>query len=306
MKTPLPSAARLGLARFLPVVAMSAALLTGCKGNKPGQTFAEQPAPPPSAPAIGTHLREDEVLAFVNPQHLPVYTGPTGSIEGTITITGDPSPDVPALDYHKCPAGKEVYDKLFRVGATQSNGSRTLADALVAVTGYTAFVPERNPVKTVTFEHCALSQRTIDLTIGQRLDVASKDDILFAPILAQAQLPALMLANKATAPVGLAAPKPGYYTLIDRMELAYLRADVYALLQPLHTVTSLDGHYRIDGIPVGKVSVGTRLARIRKDVSRSVDVEANVVKTVDLSLEFKVATDVPEEPVIKRSSMPIP
>jgi hypothetical protein len=90
------------------------------------------------------------------------------------------------------------------------------------------------------------------------------------------------------------------------MELAYLRADVYALLQPLHTVTSLDGHYRIDGIPVGKVSVGTRLARIRKDVSRSVDVEANVVKTVDLSLEFKVATDVPEEPVIKRSSMPIP
>jgi hypothetical protein len=27
---------------------------------------------------------------------------------------------------------------------------------------------------------------------------------------------------------------------------------------------------------------------------------------VDLSLEFKVATDVPEEPVIKRSSMPIP
>ena len=284
-------------------------LAFACKGdgNKPGEAFAAQPAPPPSAPANGSHLKDSEVLAFVNPQHLPVYTGPTGSLEGTITITGDPSPDVPALDYHKCPAGKDTYDKLFRVGATQSNGARTLADALVAVTGYGAyFIPERNPVRSVTFEHCALNARTIDVTIGQRIEVSSKDDLLFAPILAQAQLPALMLASKNTAPVALYPPKPGYYTLIDRMELSYLRGDVYALLQPLHTVTSLDGHYRIDGIPVGNVTLNTRLARIRKEASRTVQVEANVVKTVDLALEFKAATDVPVEPIIKPSSMPIP
>jgi hypothetical protein len=279
----------------------------GCKGDKPGRTFAAQPGPPPLVPANGSHLKDEEVLAFVNPQNLPVYMGPTGSIEGTITITGDPSPDVTGLDFKKCPAAQASYDKLFRTGATQSNGAKTLADALVAVTGYGSFfIPERNQVKSVTFEHCAFDARTIDMTIGQRLEVTSKDDLLFAPILAQAQQPALMLASKSTAPVGLYPPKPGYYTVVDRMELSYLRADLYVLLQPLHTVTSLDGHYRIDGIPIGTVTVNTRLARIRKETSKQVVVEANTVQTVDLGLTFDAKTDAPKEPVIRQSSMPIP
>jgi hypothetical protein len=295
--------------RWLLLLASAVLSLPGCKGHgdKPGEGFAAQPPPPPAEPANGSHLKEREVLAFVNPQSLPVYTGPTGSIEGTITITGDAAPDVPGLDFHKCPAAKEAYQKLFRVGATQSNGAKTLGDALVAITGYGSFfVPERSPVRSVTFQDCSLDARTIDTTIGQRIEVASKDNILFAPILAQAQLPALMLASKDTAPVSLYPPRPGYYTLVDRMELSYLRADVYTLLQPLHTVTSMDGHYRIDGIPVGAATVNTRLARLRKETSRQVTVAANTVQTVDLNLDFKLATDVPKEPIIKASSMPIP
>jgi len=295
--------------RWLALLAPFVCHLAACKGQglKPGESYAAQPAPPPSAPANGSHLKPEEVLAFVNPQNLPTYTGPTGSIEGTITITGDAPPDVPGLDFKKCPAARATYEKLFRVGPTQSGGARALADALVAVTGYGSFfIPERKPVRSVTFENCALDARTIDMTIGQRLEVGSKDELLFAPILAQAQTPALMLASKNTDPVGLYPPRPGYYTLIDRMELSYLRADVYTMLQPLHTVTTLDGHYRIDGIPVGNVTVNTRLARIRKEASRAVQVDANTVQTVDLTLDFKAATDVPNEPVIKRSSMPIP
>jgi hypothetical protein len=161
-------------------------------------------------------------------------------------------------------------------------------------------------VRKITFENCAFDVRTIDMTIGQKLEVTNKDNLLFAPSLAQAPLPALMLAARNTAPVNVYPPRPGYYTLVDRMELSYLRGDVYALLQPLHTVTALDGHYRIDGIPVGTVTVSTRLARLRKEASRQVEVHANSVQTVDLNLEFNGATDVPKEPVIKPSSMPIP
>jgi hypothetical protein len=284
--------------------------VVACKGRgslKPGETYAAQPPPPPAAPANGSQLKEAEVLAFVNPQKLPVYTGPTGSIEGTISITGDPSPDVPGLDFRKCPAAKSMYEKLFRTGATQSNGAKTLADALVAVTGYGSyFVPERNATHHLTFEHCAFDARTIDMTIGQNLEITNKDDALFAPSLAQAPLPALMLAAKNTAPVSLYPPRPGYYTVVDRMELAYLRGDLYVMLQPLHAVTSLDGHYRIDGIPVGEVTVNTRLARLRKETSRKVVVDANAVQTVDLTLDFKATTDVPKEPVVKTNSMPIP
>lgn len=298
--------------RTLGLLALSFCLpvAPACKGDKArpaGETYAAQPAPPPSVPANASQLRASEVLAFVNPEKLPVYTGPTGSIEGTISITGDPPPDVPGLDFRKCPAAHSMYEKLFRVGATQSNGARTLADALVAVTGYgNRFVPERQPVRKLTFENCAFDARTIDLTIGQSLEITNKDAALFAPSLQQAPLPALMLAAKNTAPVNVYPPRPGYYTLVDRMELAYLRGDVYALMQPFHAVTALDGHYRIDGIPVGPVTVSTRLARLRKETSRQVEVHADTVQTVDLALDFKAATDVPKEPVIKPSSMPIP
>ena len=165
----------------------------------------------------GSHLKDDELLAIVNPQKLPVYTGPTGSLEGTITITGDPAPDVPGLDFQQVSRGEGDLREALSRRRDASERCPDLADALVAVTGYAGFVPERNPVRSVTFENCVLDTRTIDMTIGQRIEVASKDDILFAPILAQAQLPALMLASKNTAPVGLFPPKPGYYTLIDRM-----------------------------------------------------------------------------------------
>ncbi len=277
------------------------------KPTKPGESAAPQPPPPPMEPANGSHLSEDEVLKFVNPTKAPVYAGPTGSIEGTISIKGDPPPDVPGLDFHKCPAGRDTYGKLFRVGATQANGAKALADALVAVTGYGSFfLPERNPVRSVTFEGCALDARTIDMTVGQRLEVSSKENVLFAPILLQAQEPALMLASKNTAPVGLYPPRPGYYTLVDRMELTYLRADVYVLLQPLHTVTREDGHYRIDGIPVGTVTVSTRLARLRKETSRSVQIDPNMVQTVDLTLDFDATKDIPKEPPQKPKDMPIP
>ncbi len=283
---------------WVALFASTLACLGACKGCglKPGERYAEQPPPPPSAPASGGQMKESEILAFVNPQKLPVYRGPTGSLEGTITITGDPSPDVPGLDFHKCPAGKDTYEKLFRVGAPLPSGARPLADALVAVTGYAGFIPERNPARKVTFEHCALDARTIDVTVGQKIEVTGKDDLLFAPSLTQAPMPALMLASKSTEPVSLYPPRPGYFTLVDRMELSYVRADVYTLLQPLHTVTLLDGHYRIDGIPVGKVLLSTRLARIRKEASKQVEVSADAIKTVDMSVEFNAATDTPAPP----------
>jgi hypothetical protein len=228
-------------------------------------------------------------------------------VEGTILIKGDPSPDVPGQDFHKCPAGQDVYQKLFRAGAQRPDGGAPLADALVAVTGYGAFfIPEREPVRRVTFDQCALDVRTVDMTVGQRIDVTGEGSQLFAPGLTQVPTPALMLATKDTEPVGLFPPRPGYYTLIDRMDLTFVRADVYVMLQPLHTVTGLDGHYRIDGIPVGTVTVNTRLARIRKEASRSVEVVADTVKTLDLSIDFKAATDTPASPTLPPGTTLIP
>jgi hypothetical protein len=285
--------------------------LVGCK-HASGDTSpsdekdAPQPPPPPSVPVNATELPLEKIEAFVNRNNAPLYTGPTGSLEGTITITGDPPAEVKGLDFSKCPAGRDVYGKLFRVGAKQANGSSTLGDALVAVTGYPGFIPERNLAKRISFDNCAFSTRTIDLTMGQKLEVVNNGQKLIAPSLAQAPLPALMLAAQNTAPVNVYPLKPGYYTLVDRMELSYLRDDLYSMYTPLHTVTTLDGHYRIDGIPVGKVSVNARLPTIRKETTREVEIHANKVRTVDLSLVFTAATDTPTQPVPRPNVMPIP
>ena len=59
------------------------------------------------------------------------YEGPTGTVKGNITITGDPAPTTPFKYPKPCSAAAGTYGKLFRVG--QDGG---LADALVTVTEY--------------------------------------------------------------------------------------------------------------------------------------------------------------------------
>jgi hypothetical protein len=227
------------------------------------------------------------VSAFRNPNNLPPYSGPTGSIEGTITVTGDPPPDTKA-DFSKCPLAQVEYGKLFREGQPRPDGSRPLADAIVGVTGYSGFyVPDPDPVRSISIEDCGFSSRTVDMTIGQTLEVQNKTKRLYAPTLVQIDTPALMVATPGGDPVKLYPAKPGYYTLIDRIGADYMTANVYVVAYPLHAVSGLDGHYRIDGVPVGNLRVSARLAAIQKTTSAPIDVHANVVEHVDLQLNYR-------------------
>lgn len=232
------------------------------------------------------------VAALVNPDHLPVYDGPTGSIEGRVTVIGDPSPTITA-NFSKCPGAEKAYAKAFREGAPLPDGSRPLGDALVAVTGYAgAFIPEKNDGKTVTIEECAFNQRTVDLTFGQHLDIVNKTQgQLFAPELANYAMPALMVAPFGGEPVTLWPHKPGFTQVNDKFGHDYLVLDVYTMFQPLHTVSKLDGTYRIDGIPLGKLDVHARLRAINNDVTKSVEIRANVVEHVDLTMEYHAKPD---------------
>jgi hypothetical protein len=243
------------------------------------------PPPAPSAPANGTPLPSASVAAFVNPQNLPAYSGPTGSVEGTISITGDPSPDVPG-DFTACPDAVKTYGKLFRAGNPVPGGGRALADAVIAITGYTGYyVPEANEVRKVSIEGCAFP-RVIDMTIGQRLELVNNTTDVWGPILEQAVLPALMLAPPKGGTVKLFPPRPGHYSLADQLRHPYAKSDVWALMYPLHAVSNLEGHYRIDGVPVGKLQVSARLTMISEQTTKPVDVLAGVVQKVDLELHY--------------------
>jgi hypothetical protein len=241
----------------------------------------------PSTPMNVTPLPAASVAAFMNPAHLPPYTGPTGSLEGTIRVDGPPSPEMKGVDYSRCPAAARVYGKVFREGPAGADGLRPLADVLVAVTGYTGYyVPERGEGAKITIDDCAFASRTVAMTFGQRLEVANRAADLWAPTLAQAPMPVLMMATSKGDPVLLYPPHPGYFTLVDKEKHEWAQADVYALLHPLHAVSDEAGHYRIDGIPVGKLKVNARLRVLQRETSADVEILANVVQKADLVLHY--------------------
>ena len=69
--------------------------------------------------------------------------------------------------------------------------------------------------------------------------------------------------------------------------LAELLACVFR--HPLHAVSDRDGHYRIDGIPVGsKVTIGASMAEINAKEKTTVEIKENVVTHApDIVLTYK-------------------
>jgi hypothetical protein len=290
--------------------------LAACSRNAPEGGVA--PAPAPSGSAATAPSAKDasatsasfpvpkaSVDYVLNPQGLPPYDGLTGSVEGTVYVQGPASPDVP-VDTGRCPAALDTYGKLFREGPALPNGSRPLADAVVVVVGYGGhYLPERSEAKHVTIgANCAYPSRTISLTFGQRLEVTNQTKLLFGPIIDQLPSLAVMVAppQETGDPVKLYPDKAGYFTISDRM-VPFIHEDLYVFRHPLHTVTDLAGHYRIDGLPLGALKVGAHHPGINADADAPIEVVAGLVRTVDLTMTYvpkaekdKAATKPPPPP----------
>jgi hypothetical protein len=242
-----------------------------------------------SAESNRSPIPQEVIDREVNPNGLPAYKGPTGSVEGTIYVTGPPAPDV-KVEADKCPAALDMYGKLFREQTPLSpGGPRPVADAVVFVVGYSGYyIPEAKPAKLVTISaNCAYPSRSITLTFGQRLEVANKSKYPFAPMIEGDPSPALMMAAPYGAgdPIRLYPTRVGHSGMGDLME-PFVREDLFIFRQPLHTTTDTDGHYRLDGLPVGKLVVRTQHVTVGSEAQAPVDVVAGVVQKVDLTLEY--------------------
>ncbi len=271
--------------------------MTGCsrgKGAAPDAgaaaassgAAAASAAPQPAADDFP--IPRESVELVLNPSRLPPYDGPTGSVEGTVYVTGPAAPDV-HVDTAKCPAAIDTYGKLFRTGPARPDGSRPLADAVVVIVGYAGYVREREDAKRVTIgPRCAYPARTITMTFGQRLEVASQSTQLFIPVIEQDGLTAM---NRVAPPLEKGDPvklyprKAAYFTLTDNME-PFVHEDLYVFRHPLHAVTDLDGHYRIDGIPVGNAKVGAHSPGAAADAQAPVEVADGIVQRVDLTVTY--------------------
>jgi hypothetical protein len=269
------------------VFVLLAILGSGCDGCDKGSSSSGDKidgAPtntnPDAAPANASPLPTASVAKMVNPDNLPAYTGQTGSVEGTVTVKGLKAPATPA-DFARCPDAEKIWGRLFREGE-----GRTLADVVVAVTGYEGFyVPEKEESKQIVIRGCGFEQRTLTMTFGQRVAVKNEAAEFWTPILEPGPNMVLRMATPKGDPVFIYPKHPGHYILRDR-DRRYSEVDVYAFLHPLHTTTNLEGKYRIDGVPVGKLKVNARHPRIDFEQTIDIEVKPAVIHKVDLVIEY--------------------
>ncbi|HEX7453516.1 MAG TPA: carboxypeptidase-like regulatory domain-containing protein [Polyangiaceae bacterium] len=265
-------------AAFVLCVAVAA-----CKGKSSSEAVVvgsvRLPAP------IASSLPSDPkiVSAAVNPKGEVPYAGPTGTIGGIITVSGDAAPDMPEITAKipaDCDAAKETYGKLFREGP-----GRGLADVVVGVTGYAGYLPEDAPAEIADATGCAWNSRTYVLTFGQSLDVRSRDSRPYVPDLMGARLKAQLVAMPRGDAIHLYPEQPGRFQLVDSMRI-FMLADVLVVKFPTHAVTGLDGRFVIPHVPVGKVSVSALLPATMEQAQKDVEVHSGELVEVSLALPF--------------------
>jgi hypothetical protein len=283
--------------RLVALVALGLGGLFAC--NDPPKAQATDSGAPAAATSVATAADAspikaipgpiEGVQAMVNPYDSPAYAGPTGSVEGTISYVGDPPEDRPThADPQKCPRAEAVYGKAFRTGESTAQG-KELLDAIVAVTGYKDFyVPERRESVPIEIDGCAITPRTITVTFGQKIDVKNKGPEILAPVIDQGTNAALMVAvPRAPDPIALYPKRPGRFGLTDHLGHAFMLNEVYVLLHPLHAVSDAHGHYRIDGVPVGKLTVNATHPAFSSEANQPIEIVAGVVTRADLLLTPK-------------------
>jgi hypothetical protein len=261
----------------------------GCSKQPVSSAPTTESAVPDGSIVNVTPVPTSEVLDLVNPQHLPPYTGATGSVEGIVRVVGAPAP-MREGDFHRCPDAEKTWGHLFREGPDDGKG-RPLADAIVVATGYHGFfLPEKREARSITIDGCGYVARTVTMTFGQRLEVQNDSKEFWSPFLQPDPSVVLMMASPHGDPPKLYPKRPGRHLLLDR-DRKYALVDVYAFLHPLHAGTNLQGHYRIDGIPVGSLKISTTHAQFNATDEKEINVEANVVKALDLVLKYEPPAD---------------
>ncbi|HMI86727.1 MAG TPA: hypothetical protein VK550_21690 [Polyangiaceae bacterium] len=251
-----------------------------------------------------------KIESIINPKHLSPYDGPKGTVEGVVRISGDAPPKRNLTIPFECGEAFATYGKVFREG-----NDRTLADAMIAVTGYEGYIPAAGDAYPISIHGCAYDRRTLVLTYGQRIEVTNRDPKQsFLPTLEGSNTPAQLVAMPKGDAIKLYPLEVGHYALKEGMKgSGWMYADVFVLQYSTHAVTGLDGRYRISGIPAGKVKVSVYLPSIDVDLhpdtgtqtsSIEKDVEIKDGETTALDIEFPYK--VPKTPPKPKPASTVP
>jgi hypothetical protein len=274
-----------------------AVALMGCPsgpppGAAPDAASSAATTSAPTASAVPSASASAEPMGLPMPS-TPPYSGPSGTIKGVITISGDPPP-LTKFSYPKeCEGAAGVYGKLLRVG---QDGQ--LADAIVAVTDYGPhYVKPTSDVVKVNIKNCAFSTRSIALTDGQHIEIQN-DDLMttYLPHLDGARMPATIVAVPRGPVVKVYSRGRGRYWLRDQMTRDFMVAHTFHFPYATTDVTGLDGRYKVNGVPVGNAKINVLLPQTKtmKSLSKEIEVKEGE-NIVDLELTFDADADTPDD-----------
>lgn len=293
-------------AELIARVVLVSAMVASCKEGPPKLEGGATPTPSsvaseepeglvkPPKPVITPHdpesdkfpLTDLQIAGMVNPGKATEYTGPTGVVEGTITVKGDPPAMRTFMTLPKeCEASAQaIYAPSYRAGAKGE-----LADALVGVINVQGYVRPSRADKVVTIKDCAIEPTVIDLSFGQRLMVGNADKMPYMP-----QIPAKMAVRRLA--LKDMSPVPVFLTQTGAIGMTWLAGalpgtdvpmvTIFVLPNALHQTTNLDGKYRITGIPVGKATVTATHVGM-DEAAKDVVIEAGKELKVDLVLNYR-------------------
>ncbi|MGE0321343.1 MAG: hypothetical protein AB7K71_14220 [Polyangiaceae bacterium] len=251
----------------------------------------EKAAPSPSASASSPPGGLDPALLAksLNPKGLAPYSGPTGNVKGIVRVEGDPPPDADLqADFTpKCESARAVHAKQFRVA--EGGG---LVDALVAVTGYEGYLPEKQQKVEVIGKGCSWGTQTIAMTFGQQLEIKSGDDFSYIPELRPNRMGVVFVAPPHREGVLLTPEHPRSYKLVDTSH-PFSTAAVFVLQYPTHDVTDERGAFEIKGIPAGKVKINALLPPTMESVGKDIEVKAGETLQVELVIQHRAAAPAP-------------
>jgi hypothetical protein len=240
-----------------------------------------KPEPPPEK----FPMSDLELAKILNPSNATEYVGPTGVVEGTITVKGDP-PAIRTFETlpKECEGAKAIHAPAYRAGPKGE-----LADTLIGVRTWSGYVRPSKDDKVITIKNCSIEPTVIDLSLGQRLMIGNADTMPYMPQTAvKATVRRLALKNMSPVPILLMNPAAyGLTWLAGALPGADVpTVTVFVIPNALHTVTGTDGKFRITGIPVGKAHISASHLGM-PEASKDVVIEAGKELKVDLTLNYK-------------------
>ena len=186
-----------------------------------------------------------------SPPSIPAANGPTGAVEGVVRLTGTLPPPQPVVIDHDVSRMRGCADSArgYYANPFGITAPGPLPEALVTVDAHSA-APPASRRRYVTFNDCSIEPRILAMSLNDVLVMhASTDAHHLTKVDGMGATIAQMLMTTEDQEKRLV--HPGRYLIHSVLVPTWMQTPLVVTPNWFYDQTNREGHYRIDGVPVG-------------------------------------------------------